>query len=144
MEPGFSITPLLLLFALRILVPIAVIVLLVYALRRLDKRWEDEARMSIKRDTGVPARPAVTPALRRGIADRAGPQLPFDPARLVPLTAGSEKPCWEVKGCSDAARQKCLAAKSPDAPCWQAFMAAEGNIPERCVDCQVFQSYSST
>jgi hypothetical protein len=139
--------------ALRFGVPTLVLAALVYGLKRLDRRWEAEARdyaakhpeARIPVQPLVPARPAV-PA--RQPAPSKMPELPFviPPAakeqRVQPGLAMTAQPaCWDVKGCSNDAKSQCAAPAHPDQPCWQARFDAEGQIPEECVRCDVFQRY---
>jgi hypothetical protein len=51
--------------------------------------------------------------------------------------------CWDVKGCSEAAKASCAAPTNPGVPCWQARLDAAGKIPEECVECDIFQRYPS-
>ena len=124
-------------FALRIGVPVAVTALLVYLLKRLDRRWEAEARIARGEIT---AEPAATPSQREAPVGR-----PTLPARRQPLPSGAmaatSQPCWDLKSCSEALRKTCPACKEPERPCWQARLSAEGRIPETCVDCTIFQRY---
>ncbi len=51
----------------------------------------------------------------------------------------SGKRCWEVKGCSEEARQNCLAASKPDMPCWYVFRTRDGVMKDACLECKVFR-----
>ncbi len=135
------------LFVLRIGVPIAIIAALAYGLRRLDQRWEAEARAQQAAER--PARQVVRqqPATVKQAATvvRAGTpvaQPPYDPARqpgLLPLPDGQH--CWDVKNCAEADYKQCPAYQHPDQPCWQARLQADGKIPEKCPSCEIFQKY---
>lgn len=143
-------------FALRIGAPILVMVGLVYLLKRLDRRWEAEARATQARvqPTTQPAEQPGAAMPRRGTTVRVPttpqPVLPWAPpptAGRTPapqpglMAAPMPQPCWAVKGCSDTKRANCPALQHPEAPCWQARFDAEGAIPEECVHCEVFQRY---
>jgi len=47
--------------------------------------------------------------------------------------------CWNVKGCSEESKAKCLAFRHPEVPCWQLFRSPKGLLQEKCVGCQVFK-----
>ncbi len=138
-------------FFLRIGAPLLVMAGLVYGLKRLDRRWEAEARASRQAEAVV--QPATRPqAPRPGTVVRVPapqPQLPWVPPPAVgklPIQPGlmaapAPQPCWEAKGCSDAMRAQCAAPQRPGVPCWQARFDAEGAIPEDCVKCDQFQRY---
>jgi hypothetical protein len=147
------------LFLLRFGVPLAVTAGIVYLLKRLDKRWEEEAR-AVPRAAEIaelPAqRPAVPATTERPVvpARTPVPAMPFiiPPGRgKVPaagqvqasagLAAQVPQHCWDVKGCGDTAKAQCAAPHNPEMPCWQARFGAEGAIPEDCVHCDVFQRY---
>jgi hypothetical protein len=157
-------------FVLRIGAPLGIVLALGYFLKRLDARWEAEARMEQgeAKPAALTTVPSIAPGLARRLpADVPGQQLPFVPGLgrqqqpgvgLAPgqqLSAGpglvgqshpglALKPgqhCWDVKGCSAEAKARCPAAKSSGAPCWQARLKAEGQIPETCLTCNIFQSY---
>lgn len=157
---------------LRFGVPALVVAALVYGLKRLDARWEAEARDYAAKHPEArvaeqPAAPRPTaPALpARKPAPAKAPELPFviPPAikdqRIQPgmtaeqpataaqptiqpgIRASAQPACWDAKSCSDATKGACPAPQHPDQPCWQARFDAEGQIPEDCVKCDVFQRY---
>jgi hypothetical protein len=142
-------------FLLRFGVPLAIVVGLGYLLKRLDRRWEREAREMQAASEGIqpaaqqPAAPAPRPQpARRSGMDVPGPQLPFDPAglgrRVQPgpaLTAAPQRHCWDVKGCTAEQMTHCAAPKNPDMPCWQARSQAERQMPETCFDCNIYKDY---
>jgi hypothetical protein len=139
-------------FALRIGAPLLVMAGLAYLLKRLDRRWEAEARAM--RERAQPAVQPGAPAARRGTTVRV-PKAPAAPLPWVPppavgqipaplpglMAVAAPQPCWAVKGCSDDRRANCAAAQHPEIPCWQARFDAEGAIPEECVNCDAFQRY---
>jgi hypothetical protein len=51
-------------------------------------------------------------------------------------------PCWEIMECPLDNRQQCVAAQRPGVPCWLALQLAEGHLPDRCIDCQIFKTSS--
>ncbi len=138
-------------FALRIGVPLLIMAGLVYLLKRLDRRWEAEARVMQERARAAVQPPATAPA--RGTKVRVPvsptPTLPWVPPPAViqaptpqpGLVATAPQPCWTVKGCSEAKRAQCAAGQHPELPCWQARFDAEGAIPDECVHCDAFQRY---
>ncbi len=140
-------------FFLRIGAPLLVMAGLVYGLKRLDRRWEAEARASRQAEAAEQpaARPGTRPqAPKPGTVVRIPqPQVPWVPPPAVgklPAQAGlmaapASQACWEAKGCSDAKRAQCAAPQHPGEPCWQARFDAEGAIPEDCVKCDRFQRY---
>jgi hypothetical protein len=145
---------------LRIGVPAVVIALIAYGLKRLDARWEREARAYTAQQAGL--QPGVQPKQPRPAAPARKPvpapaPLPFVPpaqikdSRVQPgmmmaapqpgLKAATQQACWDMKGCSDVAKSSCPAPQHPEQHCWEARFDAEGAIPEDCVGCDVFQRY---
>jgi hypothetical protein len=135
-------------FVVRIGIPLGVVLLLGYFLKRLDRRWEAEARAE-RAAAAAAEQPAAQPAaprpVRRSGVDIPGPQLPFEPVPLrIPqpgLVLIDGRHCWDVKGCSEQSKAKCPATQHPDMPCWQARMESEGRMPDACPDCDIFQRY---
>ncbi len=110
---------LIVLFVLRLGVPIAVTVAIVGGLRRLDARWQAEAD-----------------AQRTSRAVAAG--LIASAAAVSPLAA--ERPCWERNNCPPEKRQPCAACALTDIPCWMARLRADGKLPARCYGCALFRT----
>ena len=138
-------------FALRVGVPLAVMAGLAYMLKRLDRRWEEEARMQreAERPAVQPGKPAsvVVPAPSRRVPVPA-PVIPFIPPPPLPMgqqlgltPAELQQPCWEMWKCSESAKADCAAAQHPEKPCWQARLEADQKIPDECVHCKTFQRY---
>ena len=132
----------------RIGIPLGVVLLLGYFLKRLDRRWEAEARAERTAAAAAEqpvARPAAPRPTRRSNVDIPGPQLPVEPIPLrIPqpgLVLVNGKHCWDVKGCSEQSKAKCPAVQHPDTHYWQARMESEGQIPATCPDCDIFQRY---
>ncbi len=145
-----DIAGLVVMLLLRVGVPVAVTAGLVYLLKRLDRRWEEEARAGaeIGEPAEAPAKPR--PVERPATPRRApAPELPFIPPPAYPdrrqqpgLAVAPVAPhCWDVKGCTPDQLEKCAAPQHPEMPCWEARLAAEGRIPEECVNCDIFQRY---
>jgi len=132
-------------FLLRVGVPLAVTGGLVYLLKRLDKRWEIEARAERKAGKVI-EQPAQMPATPGKPAP--SPELPFIPPPAVPdrriqpgvSAAQIAQPGLSAKS-SRPLKAQCSAPQSPDKACWQARFEAEGQIPEECVGCDIFQRY---
>jgi hypothetical protein len=132
-------------FLLRVGVPVAITAGVVYLLKRLDRRWEMEARAARKAGKVVeqPAGLPATPSKRA-----PSPELPFVPPpatpdrRIQPGVAAAQvaQPGLSAKG-SRPAKAQCDAPQNPGKPCWQARFDAEGKIPEECVGCDIFQHY---
>jgi hypothetical protein len=131
-------------FALRFGVPLLIVIGIGYLLKRLDRRWEAEAWEQQRA-----AQAAARLAARPGIPKRAPvSQLPFvipppPDMRQQPglVAAPPASRCWDIRGCAESVRSKCVAPRNPELPCWQARFDAEGQIPEECVGCQIFQRY---
>ena len=146
-------------FALRIGVPVAIMAGMVYLLKRLDRRWEIEARAEqSKRAAQEAVRQPVLPqpAERPGRAEQPAPSrrvpapapLPFIPPPAQPTAeqpglsmAAVAQPCWDVWKCTEETRAKCAAGQHPEKPCWQARFEAEGQVPSECVQCKIFERY---
>jgi hypothetical protein len=136
------------LLILRIGVPLGIVLLLGYFLKRLDRRWEAEARAQRAAAAAVD-QPAVQPVAPRPArpsgVDVPGPQLPYAPIPLVGLQPGlillDGKRCSDIKGCSEQSKAKCPAVLHPDTPCWQARRESEGRLPAGCSECDIFLRY---
>jgi len=121
-----------------------------------------EARPAVQPTTPRPAAPVRMPAPAKepvapfiippAIKDQriqpglsaAMPAAPASSTSTAPgasAASAASAACWDVKGCSPATKSQCAAAQHPDQPCWQARFDAEGQIPEDCVKCDVFQRY---
>ena len=102
-------------FILRLGVPLAFIVIVGYLLSRLDARWQAEAQAQRE------ANPLYQAALRA---------LPQEPT--------IQEPCWQVKGCGKALRDRCAAPGESATPCWTVRFRAEGALPPICQSCPLF------
>ncbi len=103
-------------FALRLLVPVGVIVLLSWGLRRLDAHWLAQAEAE----------------------SRAALSVEIPPQAIVPLA--SEQPCWEQRHCAPGKCESCPAYQHAALPCWLARREAEGALPEACLLCGIFKA----
>lgn len=113
---------LIILFALRCIVPILIVVGIGYLMNRLVDRWEAEAAVA---EAASVEPQAVHPAT--AVADTA-------PAPAIPAL-----PCWITRNCDETRRKSCPAFHQPDLPCWQARAAAEGAQPADCPSCPVYE-----
>jgi hypothetical protein len=131
-------------FLLRVGVPLGITVGMVYLLKRLDRRWEMEARAErkagkvVEQPVGVPDSPSKR---------APSPELPFIPPpapdrRIQPgvTAAQAVQPGLGTKS-SRAEKAQCSAPQNVDKPCWQVRFDAEGKIPDECVGCDIFQRY---
>lgn len=153
---------------LRFGVPALVIVAIGYGLKRLDARWEAEARayqakVAAEQPAVQPEAPqpvAPQPARRPGKQPVTPQPLPFIPPQpatreqrpgmyaqagvvTAPGMKAAGKQGWEEKKCSEAVQAAYGVSGNPDIPCWQARLKAEGQVPEDCVTCDIFQRYPS-
>lgn len=101
------------LFALRFLLPVALMIAIGYGMNKLADRWEAEEQ----------AQPEAKPAI-------ALPVLPTPAA-----TAAANVPCWVYKNCDAATRARCPAYRQPSLACWVALLRAEGRLPAKCAGC---------
>jgi hypothetical protein len=132
-------------FLLRVGVPLGITVGMVFLLKRLDRRWEMEARAERKAGKAAvqPAKAPVAPG-----KPVPSPELPFVPPPATPdrriqpgVSAGPAiQPGLSAKS-SRTEKAMCSAPQNADRPCWQVRFDAEGQIPEECVGCDVFQRY---
>ena len=118
MSPTFEIAGMILLFLIRLGIPLAVTILVAWGLRRLDARWQAEA--DAQQLTADVAIGLVAPA-------------------AVKAPAARQQPCWENRHCSEAKRSSCAACAMTDLPCWMARLRSEGRLPGNCYGCQYFK-----
>lgn len=103
------------LFALRCVLPLALLFAIGYAMTRLANRWETQ-------DKGQPAGGAAIP-------------LPMVGANGPAKDAALKLPCWVYKSCDETKRARCPAARNPSLACWVALTWAEGRLPAKCANC---------
>jgi hypothetical protein len=106
-------------FILRLGVPLAITLAVGYVLLRLDRKWQAEAWAEWKSN-------------QLEQEEQAGQAA----GRVASPVAGQF--CWDVKGCSQTAREQCAAFKRSNIPCWLARRRAEGRLPAACYDCELF------
>lgn len=144
---------------LRFGVPLLIVLGIGYLLKRLDRRWEAEAREYAARQAAQ--QPQVQPKAPRPVERPAVPvrtpaempQMPFivpppvairDSQLPLPqpgLVATPPQACWDAQKCPADKKAQCAAPQHPEQPCWQARFDAEGHVPEECVNCDIFQRY---
>jgi hypothetical protein len=105
------------LFLLRLGIPLAVTVGVGFLLRRLDRKWENEAQL---------------------LSEQPGPADPRSTA------APDETPCWLFRNCSQEQRRACAAYRNQNLPCWLARLRVEGRLPSRCTACERYQPAVAT
>ncbi len=120
-------------FLLRLGLPLALVLAVGWWLRRLDARWEAEARRQ---------RPSV-------MAEPPSPVWPTDkpsgwPVGLTGAVDVFGLPCWHLRGCDRTRRESCPAYRQPDLPCWLARSEAEGALPAGCATCLIFVATNGT
>lgn len=157
------------LLLLRVGVPALIVLGIGYFLKRLDRRWEAEARAyqakvaseqpAVGEELPAPL-PAPTPSRRPGKQPVTPQPLPFIPPQPAskeqrpgmyvqpgivagPGVSAAGKHCWDEKSCGESKKANCAAPSHPDQACWQARFNAEGHVPEECVSCDIFQRYPS-
>ena len=62
-------------------------------------------------------------------------------AMAIPVIT-TQRPCWEIKGCSEEKRKNCPASSQANTPCWQVFRTKNGLLREACLGCDVFHMAS--
>ena len=132
MSPVTEILYIIGLFVLRLGIPLTITVAIAYFLRRLDARWEQEARL--EQEAGRATREVA----EEEIIYTPQPGLPLQ-APIPALFDGFGKPYWETnKDCNPIKMEDCPAHQDPSVPCWQARRQAEGRIPVECYHCEIF------
>ena len=131
MSPITEILTIISLFVLRLGVPLAITLVIAYLLRRLDARWEKEARL--EQEIGGMTRKVV----KQKETSISLPRSPL-PEPLPVAFDSYGKPCWEIKDCDPINMEHCPAHKDPSVPCWQARREEEGKIPLECYHCELF------
>ncbi len=119
MDVFTEIAALIVLFLLRLGVPIAVTAAIVWGLRRLDARWQAEAEAE-----------RIERAVAKGLL----------PPTAVTSPLAMERPCWEHNNCSPETREQCPACALTDIPCWMARLRSDGKLPARCYGCALFRT----
>jgi hypothetical protein len=102
-----------LLFALRCVVPLVLMFGIGYAMNWLVDRWETEAVTEAASGLGT---------------------------AVATKTGGN---CWAFKQCSEEQRQDCPGFKNQMTPCWLVRTRAEGVLPDDCLTCPIYQQAPS-
>ena len=103
------------LFALRCVLPLALLFAIGYAMTKLANRWE-------KQEQGQPGSRVAIP-------------LPMAGAESPATAAALKVPCWVYKNCDETKRARCPATRNPSLACWVALTWAEGRLPAKCANC---------
>ena len=103
------------LFALRCVLPLALLFAIGYAMTRLANRWEAQGK---------------GPA-----ADKPAIPLPMAEGPSPGVAAALKVPCWVSRNCDEGKRARCPAARNPSLACWVALTWAEGRLPAKCANC---------
>ena len=104
-------------FALRCIVPLAITLGIAFLMNRLVDRWEAEETAEQEVVAGVqPAIPA---------------------AKAADSTARSI-PCWILRTCDEEQRASCPAHAQPSLPCWIARLMSDGTLPDSCPECSIY------
>lgn len=104
------------LFLVRLGIPVVVIAMVSYWLRRVDARWAAEAS-AYQRAKAWPEQRVLPMILQKPALD---------------------PPCWERRGCSPLQQAQCAAGQQPCLPCWLARLRQEGQLPASCTTCALF------
>ncbi|MEZ4593192.1 MAG: hypothetical protein R3D55_18915 [Chloroflexota bacterium] len=102
-----------LLFALRCLVPLALVMGIGYAMNWMVNRWEAEAA-----------------AEKVAVAGTA-------------VATQKEDHCWAFKQCDEELRKDCPGFKEQMAPCWLVRTRVEGHLPDECIACPLYKQTPS-
>jgi hypothetical protein len=105
------------LFALRCIVPLALLMAIAYGMNKLVDRWEREDKAPTE------ARPAI----------------PLPMATRTPVeTPRSKIPCWVFNNCDEKTRNACPAYANQSVACWVARLRADGRLPAKCAACPLY------
>lgn len=125
-----------LLFALRCVMPFVLIMGVGYFMNRMLDKWERDAQAeeAKKREASPEKQPEPIFPEKPGTAQPAFTQSSTEkqPALQVP--------CWLIKKCDPATRADCAANQQRGKPCWVARLAVEGALPSGCPDCPIYQA----
>lgn len=106
-----------LLFALRCVVPLVFTIGLGYLMNRLVDRWEAEEELARQQKPEIGLQPAVTAEEKQ---------------------SGIKIPCWVLRNCDPEKRENCSAYQQRQFPCWVARIRSDGALPSNCPDCPVY------
>ena len=105
------------LFVLRFGVPLLIMFAIGYWLRRLDTKWQAEARAKYA-------------------ARLAQQELAGEPD--IEILKVIDPPCWVTKDCPPQRRDCCPAYKFQEVPCWMARYRVTHRLPADCLTCPRF------
>ncbi len=108
------------LIIVRLGIPIAVMLAVIWALRRLDWQWQRTSR------------PLVS-----GACDAA-------PEASQPNFASRLGPCWEFKACPEEKRTKCPVFQTRADRCWLMYLQRDGRVTGNCRTCGLFAATTIT
>lgn len=123
------------LFVLRLGVPLLITLVIGYALGRLDAKWQAEAEAE-RQAAAAERRDRPTQPVSQSVGPSGTVRLPGWQPMPVGMKAGP--PCWSLKGCTEAMKATCAAAHQPNTPCWAARLNAEGRLPAECKGCSLY------
>ena len=103
------------LFALRCVLPLALLVTIGYTMTRLANRWEAQEKTQPASGSAIP--------------------LPMAGGTSPVVAAALKVPCWVLKNCDESKRPRCAASRNPSLACWVALTWAEGRLPAKCANC---------
>ena len=106
------------LFALRCILPLAITLAFGYFMNRLVERWRAE---EVESHEDVPEVEPEVPDSLGGI-------------KLPALTI----PCWVFNDCEESKRGACAAYNQPGIPCYLARQRSEGKMPSDCLDSEMY------
>lgn len=47
--------------------------------------------------------------------------------------------CWDLMNCSEGQREDCIAFNNPSIPCWQLYRNGNGELRQKCLECEIFR-----
>jgi hypothetical protein len=103
------------LFVVRLGVPVAITLLLIWGFRQIDRRWLGTSK-------------TVVPAPLVGLTANA------ETGECNPALG----PCWEFKACPEAKREKCVVYQTKAERCWLCHLQTDGRVPGQCRTCGLF------
>lgn len=103
-------------FVVRLGIPVAITLLVIWALRQIDRRWLGTEKIVIPAPLAAPG------------GDTTGE------AGCVPAIG----PCWEFKACSTEERAQCPVFQTKAERCWLCHLQRDGRLPGQCRTCGFF------
>ncbi len=109
-----------LLFALRCIIPLVLTLLIGRAMNRMVDKWEaQEAARDKEPEPDIPVTVST-------------------PLQPPGLTASVK--CWVFRDCG---RTDCAAYQNPDVLCWKIKTEENGRLPDKCLDCAYYEVTST-